>query len=171
MPERYVISGCSGGGKSTLIAALGQAGFQVVPEPGRRIVQSGGPLPWDDPEGFARAAVAMALADWEASAGHAGPVFFDRGLVDAVETLRHVTGTVPREAEVLRTRYAPLVFIAPPWPEIFATDTERRHDLSEAQDEYDRLCSAYPQWGYRCVLLPRTSVADRVAFVRLMLGS
>jgi predicted ATPase len=34
-----VISGCSGGGKSTLIAELGRRGYPVVEEPGRRIVK------------------------------------------------------------------------------------------------------------------------------------
>jgi predicted ATPase len=34
-----VISGCSGGGKSTLLAELAQRGYGVVEEPGRRIVR------------------------------------------------------------------------------------------------------------------------------------
>jgi predicted ATPase len=38
--ERFVvISGCSGGGKSTLIAELGPRGHAVVGEPGQRIVK------------------------------------------------------------------------------------------------------------------------------------
>ena len=34
-----VISGCSSGGKSTLIAELSRRGYAVVEEPGRRIVK------------------------------------------------------------------------------------------------------------------------------------
>jgi len=34
-----IISGCSGGGKSTLLAELGRRGYAVVEEPGRRIVR------------------------------------------------------------------------------------------------------------------------------------
>lgn len=34
-----VISGCSSGGKSTLLAELGRRGYAVVDEPGRRIVK------------------------------------------------------------------------------------------------------------------------------------
>jgi hypothetical protein len=34
-----VISGCSGGGKSTLLDELGRRRYAVVAEPGRRIVQ------------------------------------------------------------------------------------------------------------------------------------
>ena len=42
MPEqtvRVVISGCSGGGKSTLLAELGARGYAVFEEPGRAIVK------------------------------------------------------------------------------------------------------------------------------------
>ncbi len=67
--ERFVVvSGCSGGGKSTLLAELGRRGHSVVEEPGRRIVRQelhdgGSALPWIDAAAFARRAVAMALED------------------------------------------------------------------------------------------------------------
>jgi predicted ATPase len=38
MDRFVVISGCSGGGKSTLLAELGRRGHTVIEEPGRRIV-------------------------------------------------------------------------------------------------------------------------------------
>ncbi len=34
-----VLSGCSGGGKSTLLAELGRRGFRTFAEPGRQIVK------------------------------------------------------------------------------------------------------------------------------------
>src|ERR1700757_5427899 len=58
--DRFVvISGCSSGGKSTLIAELGKRGYAVVDEPGRRIVKEeltrgGAGLPWVDGVGFPR---------------------------------------------------------------------------------------------------------------------
>ena len=72
--DRFVvISGCSGGGKSTLLEDLGRRGHATVEEPGRRIVrevlgQGGSALPWIDSSAFARRAIAMAL-DERASAG------------------------------------------------------------------------------------------------------
>ena len=39
MNRFVVISGCSSGGKSTLIAELSRRGYAVVEEPGRRIVK------------------------------------------------------------------------------------------------------------------------------------
>ena len=67
--ERFVvISGCSGGGKSTLLRELARRGHPVVDEPGRRIVKEelegkGSALPWVNGVAFARRAVELALAD------------------------------------------------------------------------------------------------------------
>jgi hypothetical protein len=96
--DRFVvISGCSSGGKSTLIAELGKRGYGVVDEPGRRIVKEelargGSALPWVDGVAFARRAIAIALADRAAAGSLDGWVFFDRGLIDAAAALEHMTG-------------------------------------------------------------------------------
>ncbi|SEI08083.1 AAA domain-containing protein [Rhizobium tibeticum] len=39
MGKFVILSGCSGGGKSTLLAELAKRGFAVAEEPGRRIVK------------------------------------------------------------------------------------------------------------------------------------
>jgi predicted ATPase len=62
-----VISGCSGGGKSTLLTELGRRGYVMVEEPGRRIVRAEMPgdglaLPWVNATAFARRAITLALA-------------------------------------------------------------------------------------------------------------
>jgi predicted ATPase len=67
--DRFVvISGCSGGGKSSLLEELGRCGYATVEEPGRRIVKeelrSGGTaLPWTDGVAFARRCIALAYSD------------------------------------------------------------------------------------------------------------
>lgn len=62
-------------------------------------------------------------------------------------------------------RYHRRVFLAPPWPEIYVTDGERRHGLDAGIAEYQRLIDAYPALGYDVTILPKISVAERVAFV------
>lgn len=57
-----LITGCSGGGKSTLLEELARRGHRTVREPGRRLIAQG-ITPWDDRVGFLHAAVAMARAD------------------------------------------------------------------------------------------------------------
>ena len=165
-----VISGCSSGGKSTLLAELGRRGYAVVEEPGRRIVRGelkakGSALPWVDATAFARRAVAMALADRVAVAGGGGWVFFDRGLIDAAAALQHLTGKAALLPLRRSHRYHHRVFLAPPWPEIYVTDTERRHGFHTALPEYRRLLQTYPSLGYEICILPKTGVGERADFV------
>ena len=169
MDNFVVISGCSGGGKTTLLNELKRRGHLVIEEPGRRIVsqemKSGGKaLPWVDMEAFAQRAITMSLSDREAAMGAQSWVFFDRGLIDAVAALDHATGK-PAQKELARYSYNPSVFIAPPWPEIFVQDVERRHGLEEAIAEYERLLMAYSSFGYRRVVLPKTGVSERVDLI------
>ena len=64
MRRHILITGCSGGGKSTLLSALAATGHAVVAEPGRRVIAARpDALPWENPEGFARSALAMATQD------------------------------------------------------------------------------------------------------------
>lgn len=72
-----VISGCSGGGKSSLLAELKARGHRVVEEAGRRIIAAetaagGTALPWIDLAAFLRRAIGIAIADHSAAAAHDG---------------------------------------------------------------------------------------------------
>jgi predicted ATPase len=169
--DRFVVvSGCSGGGKSTLLAELAGRGYAVVEEPGRRIVRQelaggGAALPWIDAAAFSRRAINVALADRRDALRLSGWVFFDRGLVDAAAALQEVTGEPALDRIGQRHRYHRHVFVAPPWPEIFVTDPERRHSFDAAIDEYDHLVSVYPSLGYEVITLPKVSVSERADFV------
>lgn len=169
--DRFVvISGCSAGGKSTLLAEIARRGYATVEEPGRRIVKEqlkrgGSALPWIDREAFCAAAFAQALEDRAQAAGLAGWIFFDRSLIDAAAGLERATGEPV--ANILRPshRYHQRVFIAPPWPEIHSADAHRRHGLEEALIEHQHLLTVFPALGYTLMLLPKVSVAARADFV------
>lgn len=171
MDRLVVLSGCSGGGKSTLIEALAARGYAVVEEPGRRIVREelargGAALPWLNPLAFAQRAVAMALDDWRGAASATSEfVFFDRSLIDAASAIEAITGENSAAEAVNARRYNRRVFLAPPWPEIFHGDLERRHSFDAAVAEHERLCRAFPAFGYETLVLPKTSVAARVDFI------
>lgn len=168
--QHVVLSGCSGGGKSTLLAELERRGFAVVPEPGRRIVEeqmrsNGDALPWADSAAFANLALSLAGEDRKKMSGEQGWMFFDRGLIDAAVALEHATGTSARETLKPFAPYHGRVFMTPPWPEIYVTDSERLHSLSDAIEEYDRLMIAFGELGYETFVLPKTSVDERADFV------
>lgn len=171
MSDRFIVlSGCSGGGKSTLLEELSRRGHATVEEPGRRIVQEelateGEALPWRDLAAFARRAIVMALADREAMRDHPGPVFFDRGLIDAASALEAHSGEPVLAPLATQHRYNASVFLTPPWPEIYTGDPERRHGFEAARAEYERLEKVYQALGYETIILPKVSVAERADFV------
>ncbi len=162
-----VLSGCSGAGKSSLLAALAQRGFACVPEPGRRIVAAAAPddpvLPWHDIALFNAACMQMAIADHRMATGL---TFFDRSLLDAACTFAR-RGPLPADmALALQTfRYHPTVYLTPPWRGLYQQDVARRHGFAEAVAEYDALRDWLPIWGYQTRDMPRLCVAERLAWV------
>ncbi len=174
----YVISGGPGAGKTTLLAALRRAGCAVVPEASRALIQEqvalgSGLVPWLDLGGFAELARARMVAQHAAASPHAGPVFFDRGLPDLLAYLEVAGQPVPAatRAAVAAHRYQNPVFLAPPWPGIYVNDAERWQTFAEAEALYHALRRTYQALGYRVLDLPKTSVTERVAFVRAAAGA
>ena len=94
-----------------------------------------------------------------------GWVFFYRGLIDAAAGLQYLTGEAVLEPLSQTHRYHHGVFLAPPWPEIYLTDPERRHGLASAIAEYLRLVEIYPSLGYEVSILPKIGAAERADFV------
>ncbi len=168
--RHVILSGCSGGGKSTLLVELRRRGFETVEEPGRRIVAdeirgAGRALPWVDPEAFAMRAIELASLDRERMKDAKGWVFFDRGLVDAAVALEHVTGVLAETTLAGSGPFHRQVFLTPPWPEIYQTDGERRLDMEEGVAEYHRLLVAFRRLAYDPVILPKVDVEARADFV------
>ena len=171
-----VVSGCSGGGKSALIAELARRGSRVFPEPGRQIVREqaliGGPaLPWTDLAAFAELALSRAMHFFATAPSDGRPVLFDRGIVDAVTALERIGRAAPHHAEaVRRCRYGRRVFMVPPWEALFAGDGERRHGFAEAVAEYEGLTASYAAKGYEAVVVPHGPIADRADVLEAALG-
>jgi predicted ATPase len=168
----FVITGGPGAGKSTLIEALARAGYACSDEVGRRIikdqmVKSGSALPWIDPQRFADAMFATEIENYARFSSGTGAVFFDRGIPDVIGYLRLMNLPVPSrmtEAAAHR-RYNRRVFIAPPWPEIFAQDEERKQTPEEAERTHAAMVEVYTGLGYDMVELPRLPVDARAALV------
>lgn len=177
MDNYYIISGGPGAGKTTLIAALASAGFATASESGRAILthQQAIDGPAQHTRDAALYAEIMLQRDMEshgALRGAAGPAFFDRGVPELVGYLEMMGHSVPPHFKraAARYRYNDTVFLAPPWPEIYAHDELRKQSPDEAQRSYDVAAAIYPRFGYRTLELPRASVGERVAFVRAAIG-
>lgn len=168
-----IISGCSGGGKSTLLSELVNRGYSVVPEPGRQIVKEqiaigGDALPWINLKKFLELALSRYLFHFNFQKESQKLVFFDRGIVDAIQLDQSQPEYFQQAAQ--KFKYNRLVFLAPPWEEIFANDSERKHDFESAKKEFNELLIKYKNFGYETVLLPKVSVKERVDFILNRLG-
>jgi predicted ATPase len=55
--------------------------------------------------------------------------------------------------------------MAPPWQEIYTTDSERKQTYKEAIDTHQVLLALYEEYGYQPIELPRVSPVERAEFV------
>jgi predicted ATPase len=130
------------------------------------LASGGDALPWTNPQRFAERCIALAIEHLKASENETR-AFFDRSLIDAVSALQHMNLSVPDTARrALETQpYARRVFMAAPWPELFATDAERRHTFDDSKAEYERLLVSYGKFGHETVLIPKQPVEQRADFI------
>jgi predicted ATPase len=96
-----------------------------------------------------------------------GPIFSDRGIPDTLAYARLIglRETDLMERACRRYRYAPHAILAPPWKEIYLTDSERKQDFAEAERTFDLLAEVYIQCGYEVLELPKVSPPARAQFV------
>ncbi|MEJ2411034.1 MAG: AAA family ATPase [Novosphingobium sp.] len=172
MDRFFVVTGGPGSGKSTLLAALAEQGLPHMPEAGRTVIREevaagGTALPWDDRDAFADRMLEYDLRSYEQARTQDGVLFFDRGIPDIIgyRTLcgLNIPGDLERAAE--SNRYNRQVFIAPPWPEIYAKDAERKQDWGEAVATHDVMARVYQELGYALVPSPLATLDERAAFV------
>ncbi|MGX5666278.1 AAA family ATPase [Rhizobium daejeonense] len=170
--DLVMISGCSGGGKSTLLEELSRRGFATFEEPGRQVVREqlfidGEALPWTNLPLFVELTISRSINFMTEAARREGRTFFDRGIIDQIAGLEQAGHAVPpvylRAAE--RLRYRRQVFLLPPWPEIYRNDAERRHGLEPAIEAFRYLENAYRRFGYELVEVPRNGVGERADFI------
>ena len=155
-----------------MLAALANRGFAASQEAGRSIIrqqlaQGGDALPWADKAAYAEAMFSREVASFGKYAKSYAPIFFDRGLPDVIGYLKLCGLAVPKamDEHARRWRYSQLVFMAPPWREIYCHDNERRQQWDEATATYEVMLKTYTDYGYQTIDLPLVSVEKRVEFI------
>ena len=159
-----------------MLKELGR-GYACVPEVARQIIQEqaatgGAALPWRDRKLYTELMLARSIQSFLEHSPASRVTFADRGIPDTLCYARMIG--LPND-EAIRSaceiyRYAPRVFIAPPWREIYETDSERKQDFDEAARTYDVMFQVYEECGYELVELPQVSPGERAEFVLARVG-
>ena len=167
----YVITGGPGFGKTTLIDELRQAGYHCSGEFVHDLIlsqqESGGDiLPWKNPKLFQQYILQKRIAFFD-SVPDGSFAFADRGIPDQLAFARYRGFRAP---EVLiecaeKYRYAPQVFVTPPWPDIFTNDAIRTETLDEALRIHEFIVKTYVDLNYQIIELPLLPVKQRINYL------
>jgi len=167
----YVITGGPGFGKSELIDEFRKSGYLCSGEFARDLIEmqltSGGEiLPWRNAKLFQQEILRQRIAFFE-SVPDDTFAFADRGIPDQLAFARYKGFADPEilSENVLNYRYAPLVFVTPPWPEIFVNDAIRTETYAEAVRIHQVVLDTYTGLNYRLIELPLVSVNERAEFI------
>ena len=168
--SRIVITGAPGAGKTTLLLALQARGYLIVGDTARTIIQDRRKRrlsPRPDPYAFAQELLRMDIENFVHHAASPGPVFFERGVLDALCMLDRVTPVTENGLSTWLSSYpyCPKVFVLPPWKAIYANDAERDHTFEHAESVHDAVQEWYRRCRYQILEVPRVSAAERCAFV------
>ena len=172
-----VITGGPGSGKTTLLKELERQGFRCSQEVARQIIQEqvaadGDALPWANTRRYTELMLARSIAAYRENTPSSEIVFVDRGIPD-VACYARLIGLLLFDdlKDACQTyRYNKIVFLAPPWKEIYATDSERKQTYAEAVTTYEKMAEVYREYGYRTIELPKTSPLLRAQFVQTYLS-
>ena len=168
--SRIVITGAPGAGKTTLLLALQARGYTIVGDTARTIIQDRqrrGLSPRPDPYVFAQEVLRIDIENFVHHAESQRPIFFERGVLDAVCGLDRVTPLSQSELSVWLSnyRYFSKVFVLPPWKAIYVNDSERDHTFEHAESVNRMTQEWYGRCGYQVIEAPMVSVDERCTFV------
>ncbi|UCD03914.1 MAG: AAA family ATPase [Candidatus Woesearchaeota archaeon] len=169
----YVISGGPGFGKSALIDALDRRSFYCGKDVARefikeQIISGGEILPQNNRLEFQKIILQRRIKQYK-DAPEGKICFFDRGIPDLIGYLTKENLEVPNEYYLAsnKYRYEKIVFLTPPWQEIFEKDSERSETFREAKIIHKAIEKAYKDLSYKIINVPKGSINKRVEFILL----
>lgn len=178
--KKIVITGGPCSGKTTVIDALEKSGFTCIHEFVRDITKeekkkNGTSLTFTrnpiatvaNPLDFNTKILNARITQYKSvKLKKTDLIFFDRGIPDVLaymECFGQSYSSVFKNA--CTNNVYDIVFLMPPWPEIYTTDNERFEGYDEALLINDALIKIYTSFGYALQIVPKTTVAERIDFI------
>ncbi|MCH4822960.1 ATP-binding protein [Gramella lutea] len=170
--KKIVITGGPGTGKSSIIHKLEDKGEKCLHEISRQVTleaQKEGidQLFLENPLLFSEKLLEGRLNQYhEANALNSDHIFMDRGLPDVVAYMDYFNTNYPDIFDHTCTNHRyELIFILPPWKEIYKSDNERYESFEEALKISSYLYSTYRRYGYDPIEVPKLTVEERTDFI------
>lgn len=175
----HIITGGPGVGKTTLINELRQQQMNCIPEVAREIIKdqlknNGQALPWKNAKEYAQLMLSNSVRDYVNLLDANDLYFFDRGIPDtyAYECLMNFDDDDENlKLIVNKYRYNKIVFILPPWEEIYKMDNERKQDFQLAKETYNVIKDTYECLNYDLIEVPCLAPTERADFIKNTLNS
>lgn len=169
MNNLFVITGGPGGGKTTILTALAECGYNFAQESARNIIKERlavGLSARPEPVSFAQEILSADIDKYRKAASGCY-TFFDRGVLDALYMLNEENALTHEQAEqyIHDFPYNRTIFLLPPWKAIYVTDSERDQTFEQAVEVYEGIKRWYLQWDYEVLEVPRSPIEKRVSFI------
>ncbi len=170
--KKIVISGGPGSGKTTIINALTKQGFHCEEEFSRHIIEEGirlgnGVVPWDKLDLFTEKVFEGRIKQFYKGDQFDETVFYDRSIIDSIAYMEHDQEMIPERYIQMakKLRYHSQVFITPYWDDIYTTDNQRKEPSEKARSLEKSIINCYEKYHYDIILVPKTSVEERIEFI------
>lgn len=169
----FTITGGPGTGKTSLLNELKKRGYRCIEEEARQIIQEqmsieGDAVPWKNLTLFKEILFHRTVETYKLAQENGKEItFFDRDILDLIGYDRHskVESSNELKSTAQTLTYNKKAFIAPPWKEIYCTDSERKQTFEEAVEIYHNMVKVYLDYGREIIELPKTTVEKRADFV------
>ena len=168
--KRIVLTGGPSSGKTSVFNNIQQPHIHCLEEVSRKLIREGQAKgisqPFlNNPLHFSEAIFELRLHDYFIGSKNKKHVY-DRGLHDVVAYLNAFGQDVPCGMLNDCSKYCyDVVFVFPPWKDIFVQDTERIEVFDEAKHLYNALLKTYSHFGMQCIEVPKLSIEERLRFI------
>ena len=169
--KKVVITGGPGTGKTSVINKLIDNGYKCYDEGSRDIISKinlKGKTFKSDPLMFSDSLYKARVKDYidsQKKEYNTNTVFFDRGIHDILAYLRYVKKNNKHWEDLILKYQYDLVFVFPPWKEIYTKDNERKEDFKESKELNSEIIKVYKESDSDIIEIPKMSIEERVNFI------
>lgn len=170
--KKIVITGGPGTGKTTIVQSLKDEGYACLPEISRQVIleaRASGieQLFLENPLLFSEKLLEGRERQYIEAKNHSDEiVFIDRGIPDIIAYMDYMDEPSPYSFEkACKECTYDLVFLLPPWEEIYIPDNERYENFEQAVNIHDFLEKTYKRFGYETIEVPTGKIDHRTNFI------